>query len=201
MFLFGAANALALPEREFSLTASHWWIGVESMTASAVAAAARHPRPVFCGRLSGENPAGGRLVELDRPGEWHDVALNTAIGQGYLLDLMRQRLPIEHIVLSLPTMWGNPEAPQPSQPLPLDSLLAQTRDVIEGLIVVVRGAEAVMPPGGGGGLTVLCTEVQGAMTPLERGLRAFVGEFVAAESERWRARGLSLALVSENSLS
>jgi len=140
-------------------------------------------------------------VASDRPGEWHDVALNTAIGQGYLLDLMRQRLPIEHIVLLLPTMWGNPEAPQPSQPLPLDSLLAQTRDVIEGLIVVVRGAEAMLEPGGGGGLTVLCTEVKGAMTPLERGLRAFVGEFVAAESERWRARGLSLALVSENSLS
>ena len=29
--------------------------------------------------------------------EWHDLALTSPIGQGYLLDLLRQRGPIEHI--------------------------------------------------------------------------------------------------------
>ena len=66
--------------------------------------------------------------------------------------------------------------------------------------MVTRGAEAVMAPGVGAGMTVLSPAKTGAMTPLARGLLAFVGEFVAAESARWQARGLSLALVSERSM-
>ena len=86
------------------MTASAWWIGVESMTAAALTAAAAHPRPIFCGRLSVERSVQAVLADAGKRVEAHEVALHTAIGQGYLLDLMRQRMPIEHITLALPAI-------------------------------------------------------------------------------------------------
>ncbi len=182
------------------MTASAWWIGVESMTAAALTAAAAHPRPIFCGRLSLERSVQALLADAGKRVEAHEVALHTAIGQGYLLDLMRQRMPIEHITLALPAISTGQGVPSESSITPLDTVMTEAREVIESLIVVTRGAEAVLAPGVGVGMTVLCPAATGSRTPLARGLLAFVGEFVSAESARWQARGLSLALVSERSM-
>ncbi|MAI94251.1 MAG: hypothetical protein CME45_04480 [Halieaceae bacterium] len=177
------------------MAASGFWIGVESMTVEDLTMAAAHPRPVFCGRLSGDRSLQSVDVEADAQAEWHDIALDSVEGQGYLLDLMRQRGPIDHVVLALnllPSEIGLNDALTAS----LDSVLAETRQVIEGLIVVTRGAEAVMESGIGAGMTVLYPDKVELMTPLARGLLAFIQEFVAAEAERWAALGLSLALRS-----
>jgi hypothetical protein len=117
------------------------------------------------------------------------------VGQGYLLDLMRQRGPVDHVVLALDLLPSQIDLNN-ALTTSLDSVLAETRQVIEGLIVVTRGAEAVMESGIGAGMTVLYPDKAELMTPLAQGLRAFVQEFVAAEAERWAALGLSLALRS-----
>ena len=195
MYSFGSMMTLTLVKQESSVAASGFWIGVESMTVEDLTMAAAHPRPVFCGRLSGDRSLQSVDVEADAQAEWHDIALDSVEGQGYLLDLMRQRGPIDHVVLALnllPSEIGLNDALTAS----LDSVLAETRQVVEGLIVVTRGAEAVMESGIGAGMTVLYPDKVELMTPLARGLLAFIQEFVAAEAERWAALGLSLALRS-----
>lgn len=183
------------------MAASGFWIGVESMTAEALAVAVAHPRPVFCGRSSGDDLPRAALAETGAKAEWHHgIALDTAIGQGYLLDLMRQRGPVERIVLALPLVSTSEGGRTDALMTPLDTVLAETREIIEGLIVVIRGAEAVMEPGVGAGMTVLCPKMHEPKTSLARGVLAFVGEFVASESERWSDLGLSLALVSGGSI-
>ena len=108
---------------------------------------------------------------------------------------MRQRGPVDHVVLALDLLPSQIDLNN-ALTTSLDSVLAETRQVIEGLIVVTRGAEAVMASGVGAGMTVLYPDKVELMTPLAQGLRAFVQEFVAAEAERWAALGLSLALRS-----
>ena len=83
------------------MTASGFWIGVEGMSLSVLRAAAEHERPIFCGRLSLDHTLQAELGDLNELAEWHDVALDTAIGQGYLMDLLRQRTPIGSVVLAL----------------------------------------------------------------------------------------------------
>ena len=86
------------------MTASHFWIGVECMPASVVQDATSHPRPILCGNLADAADMRSALAESLEQAEWHDLALASPIGQGYLLDLLRQRGPIEHIVLALPAI-------------------------------------------------------------------------------------------------
>ena len=86
------------------MTASHFWIGVECMPASVVQDAASHPRPILCGNLADAADMRSALAKSLEQAEWHDLALASPIGQGYLLDLLRQRGPIEHIVLALPAI-------------------------------------------------------------------------------------------------
>ena len=176
------------------MTSSGFWIGIESMTAEVLAGAATHPRPVFCGRMPQDSTLRAGVAETGAQAEWHDIALDTAIGQGYLLDLMRQRAPIEQIVMAISTA-SIPDVSMTS----LDAMLAETRGAVERLIMVTRCAEAVMEPDAAGGMTVICSG-DGSMTSVGRGVMAFVEQFVAAESERWRSRGLSLTLSSEASL-
>ena len=172
------------------MTSSGFWIGIESMTAEALAGAATHPRPIFCGRLTDDSPLRAAAAETGAHAEWHDVALDTAIGQGYLLDLMRQRAPIEQIVMAI-----SPASIPDLSMTSLDAMLAETGGAVESLVMVTRCAEAVMKPGARGGMTVLCLGGE-LMTSVGRGVTAFAEQFVAAESERWRSRGLSLTLSS-----
>ena len=176
------------------MTSSGFWIGIESMTAEVLAGAATHPRPVFCGRMPHDSTLRAGVAETGAQAEWHDIALDTAIGQGYLLDLMRQRAPIEQIVMAI-SPASIPDVSMAS----LDAMLAETRGAVESLIMVTRCAEAVMELDAAGGMTVICSG-DGSMTSVGRGVMAFVEQFVAAESERWRSRGLSLTLSSEASL-
>lgn len=172
------------------MTSSGFWIGIESMTAEALARAATHPRPIFCGRLAHDSPMRAAAAETGAQAEWHDIALDTPIGQGYLLDLMRQRAPIEQIVMAI-----SPASIPDVSITPRDSMLAETGGVVESLVMVTRCAEAVMQPGARGGMTVLCPG-GGSITSVGQGVIAFAEQFVAAESERWRSRGLSLTLSS-----
>ena len=64
------------------------------MPVSVLRAAAEHERPIFCGRLPLDQELQAELGDLYERAEWHDVALDTAIGQGYLMDLLRQRPPL-----------------------------------------------------------------------------------------------------------
>ncbi len=97
--------------------ASCIWIGVEYLaTDVAVAALRQHrrSRQVFCGRLAvaddlrravNEQPSAPRADGLEP--EWHDADAGTIIGGGLLSDLLRQRRPVEEVVLVLPP-WDAP---------------------------------------------------------------------------------------------
>ena len=71
------------------------------MSLSVLRAATEHERPVFCGQLSLAHTLQAELGDVNELAEWHDVALDTAIGQGYLMDLLRQRLPVASVELAL----------------------------------------------------------------------------------------------------
>jgi len=182
------------------VTASGFWIGVEAMTASVLTAAATHPRPVFCGRLAPDNPLQAAVEASGARAEWHDIALDNAVGQGYLLDLMRQRAPVEQVVWALPPLTTGQVGCEQAAAASLDTMLATTREITESLIAVLRGAESVLEAGVGAGVTVLCEGREAPMTPLARAVMAFVEAFVTAESERWAALGLSLTLASADSI-
>ncbi|MEK9585541.1 MAG: hypothetical protein VW039_05110, partial [Halieaceae bacterium] len=83
------------------MTASGFWIGVEAMPLSVLRAATAHERPIFCGRLPLDQELRAELGDLYERAEWHDMALDTAIGQGYVMDLLRQRSPVASVVLAL----------------------------------------------------------------------------------------------------
>ena len=172
------------------MTASGFWIGVESMPRSVLRAALQHERPIFCGRLPADNILQTQLGDMSERAEWHEVALGTPIGQGYLLDLLRQRLPVDRVVLSLAVSESGYDG---THKMPLDRFLAQARDVVEALLVVSRGAEAVMDPGTDASMTIMLGDCGESATPLTEGLAAFVTRFAQAESKRWAEMGLSLS--------
>lgn len=174
------------------MTASGFWIGVESMPRSVLRAALQHERPIFCGRLPADNILQTQLGDMSERAEWHEVALGTPIGQGYLLDLLRQRLPVDRVVLSLAASASGYDGTHKTSPL--DRLLPQARDVVEALLVVSRGAEAVMDPGTDASMTVVLGDCGEPATPLSEGLAAFVTRFAEAESKRWAEMGLSLSV-------
>ena len=74
------------------------------MPASVLQEVALHPRPILCGHLADAVAMRSDLSDSAEHVEWHDLALASPIGKGYLLDLLRQRGPIEHIVLALPAV-------------------------------------------------------------------------------------------------
>ena len=104
--------------------------------------------------------------------EWHDLVLASPIGQGYVLDLLRQRGPVEHIVLALPAIsCGSPAAGDDTSRL-LNDVLSETRHAVEGLIAVMRGAEATLDASIGAGLTLLRADLVEASSPMARALGA-----------------------------
>ena len=162
------------------------------MPRSVLYGALQHERPIFCGRLPADSVLQTELGDLSERAEWHDVALGTSIGQGYLLDLLRQRLPVDRVVLSLAVSGNGYYEAYPAPPL--DRLLAQARDVVETLLVVSRGAEAVMDRGAGASMTIMLGDRRESAMPLTEGLAAFVTRFAQAESKRWAEMGRSLHL-------
>ena len=122
------------------MTASRFWVGVEFMPDSVVQAAASHPRPIFCGQIAEAAAIRSALSNRLDQAEWHNLVLTSPIGQGYLLDLLRQRGPIEHIFLALPAISCASAEPVGDAPRPLDEVLLGTMHAIEGFIAVLRGA-------------------------------------------------------------
>ena len=162
------------------------------MPRSVLRAALQHERPIFCGRLPADNILQTQLGLISERAEWHEVALGTPIGQGYLLDLLRQRLPVDRVVLSLAGWESGYSGVHPA--LALDRALGQARDVVEALLVVSRGAEAVMDPDTDASMTIMLGGYGESVTPLTEALEAFVTRFVQAESKRWAVMGLSLGV-------
>lgn len=162
------------------------------MPRSVLRAALQHERPIFCGRLPADNILQTQLGLISERAEWHEVALGTPIGQGYLLDLLRQRLPVDRVVLSLAGWERGYSGVHPA--LALDRALAQARDVVEALLVVSRGAEAVMDPDTDASMTIMLGGYGESATPLTEALEAFVTRFAQAESKRWAVMGLSLGV-------
>ena len=181
------------------MTASHFWIGVECMPAAVVQDAASHPRPILCGDLADAADMRSALGNSLEQAEWHDLVLASPIGQGYLLDLLRQRGPIEHILLALPAVsCGGPAAgDDPSRPL--NDVLSDTRHAVEGLIAVMRGAEATLDASIGAGLTLLRADTAEVSSPMARALGAFADEWIAGEAARWATLGLSLSQLTVES--
>ena len=175
------------------MTASRFWIGVEFMPVSILRTAALHPRPIFCGHLANASAMRADLGNSAEQAEWHDLALASPIGHGYLLDLLRQRSPVEHIVLALPAIScvRFERVGEEASPL-LEVVLSETRHAIEGLIAVMRGAEAALDASLGAGLTLLRVDPAEDSAPLTRALGAFANEWIVSEAERWAANGLSL---------
>ena len=173
------------------MTASGFWIGVEAMPLSVLRAATAHERPVFCGQLSLAQGLRAELGELCERAEWHDVALDTAIGRGYLMDLLRQRLPVASVELALDVSAD--EGMRDRVVAPVNEALVHTRRITEGLLIVTRAVEAVMPTGGGA-LTVMLRGPRRASSPLAEGLAAFVEHFVSAEAARWSEGGRLLRI-------
>ena len=182
------------------MTASRFWVGVEFMPASFVQAAASHPRPILCGQIAEAAAMRSALSNRLDQAEWHDLALTSPIGQGYLLDLLRQRGPIEHIFLALPAISCASAETARHAPRPLDEVLSETRHAIEGFIAVLRGAEAALDSAIGAGLTLLRVDSAEHSSPMVHALAAFADEWIAREIERWAAQGLSLAQLTVESV-
>ena len=180
------------------MTASHFWIGVECMPVSVVRDAASHPRPILCGNLADAADMRSALAKSLEQAEWHDLALASPIGQGYLLDLLRQRGPIEHIVLALPAISCAGIETGDDGSRSLDDVLSETRHALEGLIAVLRGAEATLDASAGAGLTLLRADTAEASSPMARALGAFADEWIASEVGRWATLGLSLSKMSRH---
>ena len=161
------------------------------MPVSVLRAAAEHERPIFCGQLSPNQGLQAELGELYERAEWHDVALDTAIGQGYVMDLLRQRPPVASVVLALDVSVD--KGLRDGVVAPIDETLVHARRITEGLLIVTRAAEAVMPPGSSS-LTVMLCGSREVSSSLAEGLAAFVAHFVSAEAARWSEGGRLLRI-------
>ena len=178
-----------------------FWIGTESMPVEDLRQAVQHPMPIFCGRGAGSGQqciavkeARDALTDELGQAEWHDIALHTTIGQGLILDLLRQRSPVEQITLALPTSHLGQGATSVASLQPLEEALIYARSVVEGLLIVNRGALAVLDPQLGGRMAIVRAYDRELSDPTELALDAFVTQFVGAESARWASCGLHLSL-------
>ena len=194
--------------------ASYIWIGVEYLaTDVAVAALRQHrrSRQVFCGRLAvaddlrravNEQPSAPRADGLEP--EWHDADAGTIIGGGLLSDLLRQRRPVEEVVLVLPP-WdaphhcgaiealASPLAVSLEVPLevPLEVTLDHARGFIERVAIGAAAAKAVMSAPASRGMTIL-SQPTTAGTALGAGLQALTETWVRIERPRWQQQRLQL---------
>ena len=175
------------------MTPSRFWIGVECMPASILLDAASHPRPILCGDLADAAAVRSALYNRLEQAEWHNLTLASPIGQGYLLDLLRQRGPIDHIVLALPAISCARDEAYDDTSRPLDHLPSGTRHAIEGLIAALRGAETILDGSIAAGLTLLRADTARASSPMAHALGAFADEWIASEVARWASLGLSLS--------
>ena len=175
------------------MTPSRFWIGVECMPVSVLQDAASHPRPILCGDLDDAPAVRSALYNRLEQAEWHNLTLASPIGQGYLLDLLRQRGPIDHIVLALPAISCARDEAYDDTSRPLDHLPSGARHAIEGLIAVLRGAETTLDGSIAAGLTLLRADTARASSPMAHALGAFADEWIASEVARWASLGLSLS--------
>ncbi len=197
--MFGHHRQWTVKSRVSEVKRRGFWIGIESMCIEELRLAARHPMPIFCGQLAGSEPQRNAVSEIREtgaealsPAEWHDVSLFTTIGQGLMLDLLRQRSPVEQITLALPVSQPVHGAVSTASGQPSEAILGG--QAVDALIRLSRGALAVLDAQLGGGLTILLPPLPDDARPLELALDAFVELFVVAESEQWASRGLQLSL-------
>ena len=179
------------------------WIGVESLPIELMDLALRQPSPIFCGRLSdcrehlevaetALEQAGGDLREP----EWHEVAIGTTTGQGYLADLLRQCGPLEQIVWVWPEKTG--ALAEASANIPLDEALMRARTVIEGVLVMASGAAAALAADRGITVTLLLPDSMPVNSPHEQGLWAFVERFAAIANASSMSKGISFRLLTQS---
>ena len=190
--------------------ASCIWIGIEHLAKDlAVGAVSPHrrSRQVFCGRLAAieglrvavnEQTFNGQSGDLAP--EWHDADAGTTIGAGLLSDLLRQRSPVEEVVLMLPP-WDARHHPTPLEvgfqvpsEVPLEVTLDHTRSFVERIAMSAAAARAVMSPSESIGMTILSPTTP-ALTALGAGLQALTETWADVERSWWQERHLQLALM------
>lgn len=185
------------------MTAKSIWLGVESLPIELMGLAVSHPNPIFCGCLSAcqEHLAVAETV-LEQAGrdpkalDWHEVAIGTTIGQGYLADLLRQCGPIEQIVWVWPEKAG--ALAKASATVPLDEALIRARTVVEGVVVMASGATAAVASERGITVTLLLPDSVPANSPHEQGLWAFVERFAATANAASTPKGVSFRLLTQS---
>ena len=200
--------------------ASCIWIGIEHLAQDlAVGAVSPHrrSRQVFCGRLAAVEDLRAALNEQtvigqsgDLQPEWHDADAGTTIGAGLLSGLLRQRRPVEEVVVVLPP-WDarhHPAPPEaelqvllevkvPSQvPLevPLEVTLDHAGGFVERIAMSAAAARAVMSPPESIGMTILSPTAP-ALTALGAGLQALTETWADVERSWWQDRRMQLALM------
>ena len=191
--------------------ASCIWIGVEHLAIDVAVGAVRshrHTRQVFCGGLAAaeglraavnEQTSTGQSGDLEP--EWHDADPGTIIGAGLLSDLLRQRSPVEEVVLVLPP-WDARHHPAPlgtggevSLAVPsLEVTLDHTRGFVESVVMCAAAARAVMSPPESVGMTTLSPDTS-AHSALGAGLQALTETWTYVEQSSWQDQGLQLALM------
>ena len=190
--------------------ASCIWIGIEHLAIDVAVGAVqshRHSRQVFCGWLAAaeglrvavnEQTSTGQSGDLEP--EWHDADAGTTIGVGLLSDLLRQRRPVEEVVLVLPP-WNAREHPAPSEAalqvpseVPLEVTLDHARGFVERIAMSAAAAKAVMSPPESIGMTILSPTTP-AQSALGAGLQAFMETWTDIEQSCWQDQGLQLAIM------
>lgn len=185
------------------MNAKSIWLGVESLPIELMGLVLSHPSPIFCGCLSAcrEHLAVAETL-LEQAGrdprelDWHEVAIGTTIGQGYLADLLRQCGPIEQIVWVWPE-WAGALA-EASVTIPRDEALIRARTVIEGVLVMASGAAAAVASERGITVTLLLPDSVPANSPHEQGLWAFVERFAATANAASTSKGVSFRLLTQS---
>ena len=136
--------------------------------------------------------------------ELHDADAGTTIGAGLLSDLLRQRRPVEEVVLMLPP-WDARHHPAsleagfqvpsevPSEG-PLEVTLDHARSFVERIAMSAAAARAVMSPSESIGMTILSPTTP-ALTALGAGLQALTETWADVERSWWQERHLQLALM------
>lgn len=192
--------------------ASCIWIGIEHLAQDlAVGAVSPHrrSRQVFCGRLAAVEDLRAALNEQtvigqsgDLQPEWHDADAGTTIGAGLLSDLLRQRRPVEEVVVVLPP-WDARHHPAPPEAelqalleveVPSEVTLDHARGFVERIAMSAAAARAVMSPPESIGMTILSPTAP-ALTALGAGLQALTETWADVERSWWQDRRMQLALM------
>jgi hypothetical protein len=162
---------------------------------------------VFCGRLAAledlraavnEQISTGQSGDLEP--EWHDADAGTTIGAGFLSDLLRQRRPVEEVVVVLPP-WDARHHPAPPEvelqvpsEVPLEVTLDHARGFVESIAMSAAAARAVMSPSESIGMTILLPTAP-ALTALGAGLQALMETWADVERSWRQDRCMQLALM------